>query len=296
MRLISSFVMVACMACGTSGSGTDGGGSDGPSGGDGNPPNDSGGTTDSGLPPTKYTGTVLVSNQSTIKGMHYDVFGVFQLTQMGPSSMSCTTTMDGACVFYDCVNLDAGTLPMPTILNAGTLEVDVGANMIMPTPMANGEYRAQGAMSLFSGGENVRAKATGNPMGAPAFDLSVTAPSRITVTQPTYPPMGPLAISRASAFDVKWSGGMTGKVNVSLSTYPTGGYKSATCSVDASSGGVTIPATSMAKLTTGGGFLGISCLAQTIAVQGDWGFILEADNTAVDPNNSSVTLAQATLQ
>jgi hypothetical protein len=83
---------------------------------------------------------------------------------------------------------------------------------------------------------------------------------------------------------------------VSLSTYPTGGYKAATCSGDASSGGVTIPATSMAKLTAGGGYLAISCLSQTYTVQGDWGLILEASNTAVESGGRGVTLFNATLQ
>ena len=293
--MIFRLLPLLLVACGTSNSGTDGGGTDGAS--DGNTTTmDGGGTTDGGIPATKYVGVVLVSSTNTSTSMRYDIFGTFEQPPTTSSSMNCTITPDGACSFYDCTNTDAGTSPTPTYLNAGALEVDVGANMIMPMQMANKEYRAVGNMPLFTGGEMVRAKATGDPMGAPAFDLSVTAPSRITMTQPTYPPMGGLQIARTGAYDLKWTGGTSGKVYASLATYPTGGYKAVACNVDASAGGITFPATSMAKLTAGGGYLAVSCLSQTYVVQGDWGLILEAYNTVVESGGRAVTLFSATVQ
>lgn len=287
------FLPLLLVACGSSNTTTDGGGSDGAS--DGNTTMDGGGTTDSGLPSTKFMGVVLVASSSTSTSMRYDVFGTFEQTP-ATSSSNCTVAQDGPCVFYDCPATDAGAGPTPTYLNAGALEVDVGANTIMPMQMANKEYRAMGNMPLYSGGEMVRAKAAGDPMGAPAFDLTVAAPSRITVTQPTYPPMGALQISKAQAFDIKWSGGAVGTVYVSLSTYPMGGSKAVTCNVDASKGGVTLPATSMAKLTQGGGYLAISCASEKSIVQGDWGIVLEAYNAAVESGGRGVALFNAMVQ
>ena len=283
-----------CVGCGSNPSGADGGDEGGSNEG-----GSDGGGGDSGVT-TKFYGSVIVANTNTSTSMRYDIFGLFGATSTSSGgTTTCTASTEGACTFQDCASGDGGVpgdAGAPIYLSAGTLDVIVGSNTFTTTRMANGEYRAQAMSSLYMGGESVRAKATGDPMGAPAFDLSVTAPARITVTMPAYPPMGSITISRAQPFSMVWTGGVAGTVNVAVSTYPAGHTLAVSCKADASTGGTTIPTNMLAKLASGNGFLSVFHFTSTAMVQGDWGLGLYAYNTAVDPSGRGVTLVNAIVQ
>jgi len=293
ISLRSTFVAVTLLstvACGSSASGGDGG----PTDGDGGTNN---GNDGGGVATAKYLGYISATNIETTVGMttihSYTASGSF--TQTTGSGSMCTTTKDGACAVVDCVAGDAGTT---TYFKAGTVTVDVGngAKVVTLTQAPQGYYAATSQTeSLFTGGEPIVAKTTGDATGAPAVSLSLTAPAKITLTSPALQVGQKLMVSRSAPLPVAWSGGMVGKAFVVLSA--TGGGRSviASCTFDESAGSGTIPASVTGKLVAGNGSLAVYGYASTETLSGDWGFIFNAQFPAVTPAGATA-VTQTTVQ
>ncbi|HEX3697970.1 MAG TPA: hypothetical protein VH374_21530 [Polyangia bacterium] len=122
----------------------------------------------------------------------------------------------------------------------------------------------------------------------PAFTLNVTAPNPISVTSPSAQSNSTYTISRGSALAVTWTGGVEGMVTVGVSSGTTAtGQISISCSVDAATGAVTVPAPFMAKLGATGGFsAGVTNV--TNKTIGDWLMHFQA-GTSKDEGTATFT-------
>lgn len=144
-------------------------------------------------------------------------------------------TFEG-CTVWDC---PSDVQPPGKSVAAGTVVVEGTTPPVAIVP--DKTYYAVQHLNgqLWGGGEKIRARAEGNT--APAFDLSVVAPSYVTVTSPTLSPK--ITISRSMDFVVTWSGGGEGKVVVELQVYQSsvGPGMAVDCGFPASAGSGKIP-------------------------------------------------------
>jgi len=204
----------------------------------------------------------------------------------GGTSTGCTTTTDGSCTVVECQAKggdggtvgggDGGKVKSPT---AGEIDLSGGkiaAAGIKLTPNGDGLYTADsGQTAIWDGGEDISVKALGDAV--PAFDQKVKAPSAVTLTKPAWPAPGtPLAVNRANALDLQWTGGSAGDVTVLLSS--AGGGKSAviTCKFPSAGGTGTVPASSLGKLAAGAGVVSMVNTSTNAFKQGDWAINLTA--------------------
>lgn len=296
LRLLRS-AMCSCalpllVACGSS---SGGGGGDGGPAGDGG----GGGSDSGGMPSTKYTAYVSVTNQETTAGMNtlrtWVASGSFTQNATGSSS-SCTITKEGNCSAVECMIGDAGAVT-PAYLKAGAVTVDVnnGAKLVTLVQAPQGYYSATAMESLFVGGEPLVMKTTGDAMGAPATTLSVTAPAKITLTAPALQLNMKLAVSRSAPLQIAWTGGTIGKAFIVLSSSSGGRSAVASCTFDESAGSGTIPASMTSKLPAGTGSFAAYGYGTTESVVGEWGFIFTAQYLAVLPSGGTA-ISQTTVQ
>lgn len=247
--------------------------------------------SDEGGVAAKYSGTVIVSTNAV--AMHYDVFGLFQPIQQTPT---CTPTNNGACTFSDCPSTMSSDAGAPLYFLAGMLDVTAGTTTVPVPKMATGEYRAMGSTTLFNGGDKVTAKWTGDMTGAPGMSISTVGASHIIVTSPSFPVVG-VPVSKSQPFNLQWTGGMFGKVHVSLETYPMNRVQTVSCVVDATAGNFDVPASLLAMLSGSTGYLAIDVLGATTTNQGEWAMTIEAHDmaTAADPPGRALILVGATF-
>jgi hypothetical protein len=114
----------------------------------------------------------------------------------------------------------------------------------------------------------------------PAFSVSLTSPSSITVTSPTCTVGAPCAVSRASPFTVRWSGGTTGSVLVDVfSQQGTSPTADVSCLFPASAGSGTIPANTMRQLLSGTGSIRIWATSTATVMAGETSVTCSATGT-----------------
>lgn len=284
------FAFLLAAGCGSSSSTTDGGGGDG-----GGNPTDGGGGADGALPTTKYVGTVVLTQADAqlAGGQAYKSFSVgasfLQPSGGSGGTGSGTTTTDGPCTITTAGDAgaaaDAGTL---ALLPAGTLSVEGGLVAVSVTPNAQNQYsKSMNGATLWNGGETLTAKATGDAMGAPAFDLAIMAPGKATITAPMLAGLGqPTTIPRSANLSVAWTGG-TGTLRAFF--FVTGGSTWISCSFPASAGSGTVPATALAKLPAGGGTLYFDTSSSAQKVVGEWGLYAYASHQAVTPTQTTAS-------
>jgi hypothetical protein len=241
----------------------------------------------------------LFSGTVTVKGTQpgYAIDGRFEAIGSTPFKPNpCSSPyVESGCSYVACMppSMDAGT---PMEISAGTLSIGIGSAMIPTMRDANGVYTATGMTLLFSGGETVHAIASGDPMGAPAFDVSVAAAAGITVTNPTFPVVA-LPIMQSQPFPIQWNAASPGKVIARLSAQRANKITDVvTCEADAMSGGLVITPVLMAKLNAGAAQLDIvtTTYAQRLFVR-DWLIDLETIDVAVDPNGRQLEGVGAVL-
>jgi hypothetical protein len=125
----------------------------------------------------------------------------------------------------------------------------------------------------------------------PAFTASVIAPPQVVVTSPVAPGGGAkLNVSSSSDLTMSWTGGGVAQVTGGISaSYASGSAASVTCTVPASAGTLTLPASLIAQLPPAPMAAGLfaSSYSKAQVVAGNYAFILEADS---DANNSSNAL------
>jgi hypothetical protein len=225
--------------------------------------------------PGNKIGVIALSETSqTIPGLGAIVASGAQATfgfQAGTSA--CTSTTKGDCQLFVCPTSSNPTTT-PTFLQAGTVTV-TGLAMDVPLTLKQGTtgatyMSASYSSYLWTSSRAATVEVTGSA-DVPAFTMNLTAPSPITVTSPLPSSTMTYTISRSSDVVVTWSGGVDGTAQVNLSSNSSGATQSLsiTCSVDASKGTVTVPASLMSGFASSGGFVAAVYNSATKNV-GDW--------------------------
>lgn len=179
---------------------------------------------------------------------------------------------------YDCSEAEVAGC---TVLTCGDMPldyepVDAGAVAISGTsaPIAMSFAAGDGYDGaflpddeLFVGGETITASAPG--ADGPAFTLSATAPTAVTITTPAWPAgQDALTVTRASGFAFTWTGASAGSVVANLSNASQSIGMS--CAFPAADGAATLPAEALAAFPAGGGFLDVEGRSEDTTRVGSW--------------------------
>ncbi len=163
-------------------------------------------------------------------------------------ALSCTQSQLGGCLVNDCTH-DGGSLIFDggSRTSAGTVTIEVGTDggQVLVYSAAMGTYSGTGLGlgTWWNGGETISFTATGSTDGGtPAFTKTVTAPTRLAFSAPS-PDAGMVTVTRNMPFNFAWTAG-TGNVQIVVQSGTIVGGRSlnATCTVNASAGTFTLPA------------------------------------------------------
>ena len=205
------------------------------------------------------------------------------VTVTGPS---CTPIRDGVCTLSLCgPTLDAGA-PAPRAAGAVTLD-GVAGGPITLTPSDAGYAPITSAVLLFAAGDAITASAPGDPSGAPAFQRAVKAPSYVFVSAPPFPGTGPISLERTKDLQIVWSSGTTGTTTATLS----GPDFLLECSVAATAGKLTVPASALGKLpqivAPGPASFSVTTRTTDLRGAGDWGVVLRVTAEGARPGGTA---------
>jgi hypothetical protein len=135
------------------------------------------------------------------------------------------------------------------------------------TPGAYGYQTVSGSVAFFKGGESVRLTAPGNPTGAPAFDVALTAPASVKVTAPVFDAQARVTASAAQPLSVAWQNGGGGEVAVQIASGTTAKSASARCAFPAGSGHGVVPSAVLTAVGAIGAQTSITVSAESRAVK-----------------------------
>ncbi len=217
----------------------------------------------------------------------------FTVATVANVSDGCTTRMVDSCNVMTCPGpiADAGVptgdggLPGPRNVQAGTVTLMSGSQMVTLTPTAMDTYMSTfGTSALWADGAEVVFRATGADGGVPAFMGMVNGPPVTIVTAPTIPgPPAKLGIPVASPLAFTWTGSAAGtRITVQLSETPVIGMTttSLTCDFSPAALSASIPAGAMTGMT-GGGYLSLSVSGSATVRAGDYDVTLTASISPV---------------
>jgi hypothetical protein len=244
--------------------------------------------------PSLKNGTITITQSSSTVGATttptYSAMASF-IDATGaviPAGMpTCTTSTENGCDLTACDLPKAAPAPTttattpppatpPKMPTAGDIKVTSLEDLTL-SPDANGLYAPKSGQSqFFTTGQTIDINAVGADV--PAFQKTITAPSRISVTGPTWPALGtPLAIDRSQDFVLTWDntpdpgGAATGDVQVTISTISTDKMASMVCKFSVAGGTATIPAATMGKLVaTSTGSISVDTRATDSVDASDW--------------------------
>jgi hypothetical protein len=144
----------------------------------------------------------------------------------------------------------------------------------------SGVYGGEGPGPLIEGCETMHVHATGEPGGAPTFELDVSAPSTLTVTTPKFVETA-IVESRSAPLTVAWTGGMNGTVAVAvMSIEPHAARRLIWCTVSATARDLTIPPSLLSQVSAGRAVVRVSTGSGQTLVKGDWTFFASVSSTA----------------
>ncbi len=234
---------------------------------------------------TANRGSVGIS-QGTSSGIsNHDVSAAFvrqTLSTAAPATCAGSGPFSsGACtgeVLCTNTGSDAGA-PAVTELNAGTITItgaslDAGPTTIAfgvipgASPPTNGYVPSSSQGLFFAGGDTLQATSAGGP-DLPAFNVSVVAPSAVTLSAPVCGNATCADVDRTKDLVVTWTGGGAGKLQAIYETLSDQHAVIVTCTFSAASGTGTVPLAVLAKLEatgdpgiTGAGFGYATYIAQ----------------------------------
>ncbi len=307
---------LAVVACSGSSTGVDPSGSSGSSGSSGEGSSGSSGEGSSGssgtsgssgssgdpdasvVPHETKVGTItIVSNKYSIGTTSVELGtatgSFYRLPPIaGSVGTPCTTATQGACELTTCTfsgaTTDAGTVPV-IYTSSGTATVSgvlVNDGSMTLTPGAYGYQTVSGNVAFFTGGETVRVRAPGLPSGAPAFDLTQTAPSGVTVTSPTFNAQARVVVGSGQALNVAWAGGSASDVVVQMAAGTTAKSAQARCAFPSASGHGTVPATILTAVSSVGGsgtsFI-VSSTARKVSTVDGWTLTVDLQAYGLKP-------------
>ncbi len=192
------------------------------------------------------------------------------------------TVVDG-CSILDCVP------PLSVAesrVTGGTLLVTGGKQNLTLVPSKQADYSPSTlSTALWDGGEALHLVGAGDV--APPVDLTLIAPAFVTVETPVWPTgAAKLVISRSKPFDVAWTGGGAGKVQVAFtSTFATAGFQLIACSFVAAPGVATISAPVLGKIASSATATQISIVSRSTVTKtsGSWTMTFTAEAKANTP-------------
>jgi len=198
---------------------------------------------------------------------------VASYTLPGTAANCPAPTTVGACqLFPGCSSTSTGA----TQVSAGTVTITglatspVALNPISAT--SNGYISASYTSYLWTTSVPATVTVSGSA-SVPAYTMNLDTPNPITITAPA--PTGSATtgatygFSRSSDLVVTWTGGVQGQVVIGLSNMGTAPNAAIACSVAASAGTVTIPASLMSGFGAMAGFTASVTTSATKTV-GDW--------------------------
>ena len=312
---------IAIVACSGSATGVDpsGGSSGGSSGtsGEGSSGGSSGSSGSSGdldgsvTPKETKVGTITIVSNKYLIGTTSVELGTasgsfYRLPpNAGSTGTPCSTSTQGACEVTTCTfnggTTDAGTVPV-TYTSAGTATVSgvlVNNGSMTLTPGAYGYQTVSGSVAFFTGGETVRVRAPGLPGGAPAFDLTQTAPSGVTVTSPTFNTQARVVVGSGQALNVAWSGSSASDVVVQMAAGTTAKSAQARCAFASGSGNGTIPATVLTAMSSVGGsgtsFI-VSSTARKVTTVDGWTLTVDLQAYGLKPAGAGLATGLVVVQ
>jgi len=196
----------------------------------------------------------------------------------------CTVRTEGDCTILQCgsAGADGGTFKY---LSAGTLTVSGGllpAPGVTLEPDADNNYLAAGNINPWHAGQQLTVKGGGGQI--PIFEVSVSAPTTVTLTSPAMPDLGAkITISRTTPLEVHWSGEQTEKqIGITSQVLtPTGDTTAFVgCHFAASETSRTIPASILGVLPKGEVFIVATTRNQATIPVGDKAVGLQAEAVA----------------
>ncbi len=191
------------------------------------------------------------------------------------ATMGCTHAVEGSCTIDLCSVSASAT---STTESAGALMLSgptVGNLRVSPTLVPSPRYSQVTGAFWRQPNETVTVAAEGGAV--PAFTQTISAPSAVTITQPTCSASTTCVISRAAPFTVSWTGGTVGSVQIRLvSEQGTAPTSTVSCLFPAAAGTATIPATVMGALLSGTGSILVGATTSSTLVAGDYGITVSA--------------------
>lgn len=213
---------------------------------------------------SRYTVSMTNVEQGYATGTFY------RIPAVKAGAGGCTSTTYGSCDVQTCVvastPTDAGL--SITYTDAGPLtisgvQVNDGTMMLAPGPY--GYTTVSGSVALFDGGDTVRFVASGNPNGAPGFDVPLVAPSTAQVTAPVFV-QGKVAASATHDLAVAWSGSSS-DVTAQLAAGTSAQSVVARCSFAGASGHGVVPAAAIAAIQSAGGYASVIVMTESRATR-----------------------------
>jgi len=290
MRFV--ILVVACASCGGSNGSTDpDGNTGGMHDGNGTPTETKVGTVT--IESTRYTVGTTEAEQGYASGTFYRI-----PPAMGTGIGGCTTQTFGACDVQTCMVAGTptdGGLSI-TYTDAGPMTisgVQVNDGTMTLTPGAYGYVTVSGAVALFNGGDTVHFVAPGNSHGAPMLDVSLVAPSSVTVTAPAFV-QGMVVASASHDLAVTWTGSSASAVTAQLTAGANGTSAVAHCSFPGNSGSGIVPAAAISAVRSVGGYASIMVSSESRATRNPdgWNIAFSLQSYGV----VSTGLAVGTLQ
>lgn len=187
------------------------------------------------------------------------------------TAQTCPTTTVGACQ----LSTACAASSQPTVVDAGTVTITGLATspVTLSRISSTAGYISTSYTSYLWTTSTPATVTVGGSSAVPAYDMTITAPHPITLTAPA--PTGTATTGASYAFSksadlvVSWTGGVEGQVIIGVQSTDANSQATVTCSVPASAGTVTVPASLMSGLGTMGGFTASVTSSATKTVS-DW--------------------------
>jgi hypothetical protein len=199
---------------------------------------------------------------------------------------NCSQRSSGVCLLTVCSSNDAGIFNQDagafSYQNAGTISFSgTIADGGLQLPVANGGYAFYSSSEkLWASGALIKASAPGGVV--PAFSSpALEVPNNIALTAPICASSNCGAISRTMDLATTWTGGGAGFVTFTVIGVAGAVSSSLSCTYDARGGVGVVPASLMAELPAGSGFVSFTPSNKTNFQAGDYAVTFTAAATTV---------------
>jgi hypothetical protein len=176
--------------------------------------------------------------------------------------------------------------------SAGAVQIEGGSKTVDLAPKADGTYAVStGATALWGGGETLTVRAEGKDV--PAFNTTLTAPARVTLTSPVVPGAG-LTIKKSAGLTAKFAG-PRGTVVLYFDAAAGTQAVAVTCTFNASAGTGEIPPAAFADFPSGGGTYDFYVKETATVAPAGWAVRVTASSAMVDSVGAALA-GQATFE